>query len=466
MKIKDLFYLLLILSFLYNLSIMGSGCAQIGAPTGGPKDTLPPRLVKATPELFSTRFNTNKIIFTFDEFVTLADLQSNLLVSPLPKNNPVVDYKLKTITVKLKDSLLPNTTYTINFGNAVRDNNEGNPIKNFTYVFSTGNLIDSLSLTGKVIIAETGRADSTLMAILYRNLADTAVKNTRPDYMARLNGDGSFMFTNLSAGTYKVYALKDGDGSKTYNAKTEIFGYADNAVTVSDHTSPVTLYAFAEEKESRTPANTTASKTNNANKKLSYTSSVTAQSQDLLDNFELNFIQPLKTYDQAGIILTDTAFKTIAGVKMNIDSLRKKITLALNWTENTPYRLIIHAAALADSAGNTLAKADTIRFTTKKDSDYGNLLLRFSNLDLAGHPVIQFIQQESVKESFPLIATEWNKKLFRPGEYEIRILLDRNNNGKWDAGNYSKKIQPEKVIALPQKISIRANWDNERDIKL
>ena len=130
------------------------------------------------------------------------------------------------------------------------------------------------------------------------------------------------------------------------------------------------------------------------------------------------------------------------------------------------YRLIIDPAAIADSLGTSIAKTDTIRFTTKKISDYGNLVLRFSDLDLTRHPVLQFVQGEELKESSPITANEWSKKLFLPGEYDIRILFDTNNNGKWDAGNYSKKIQPEKVIALPQRLSIRANWDNERDIKL
>ena len=130
------------------------------------------------------------------------------------------------------------------------------------------------------------------------------------------------------------------------------------------------------------------------------------------------------------------------------------------------YRLIMEPAAVADSLGNSLSRTDTIRFSTKRESEYGNLVLRFSNLDLGKMPVLQFVQGDEIKESYPLTATTWSKKLFKPGEYEVRILFDRNNNGKWDPGNYAKKLQPEKVMALPQRLSIRANWDNERDIAL
>ena len=113
------------------------------------------------------------------------------------KNNPLIEYKLKNVTIKLKDSLEANTTYTINFGKSIRDVNEGNEAKNFTYTFSTGNSIDSNTLSGKIILAEDGKIDSTLIAILHRNTNDTAIYKTKPRYIAKLKGDGSFTFKNL-----------------------------------------------------------------------------------------------------------------------------------------------------------------------------------------------------------------------------------------------------------------------------
>jgi hypothetical protein len=94
------------------------------------------------------------------------------------------------------------------------------------------------------------------------------------------------------------------------------------------------------------------------------------------------------------------------------------------------------------------------------------VVLRFSNLDLTKHPVLQLVQGDEIKNSYPLTALEWSNKFINPGEYEIRILFDSNNNGKWDTGDYSKKLQPEKAITLKDKLAIKANWDNERDIKL
>ena len=462
MRSTHILFTLFSVSLLYMFVISNAGCAQIGMPTGGAKDSIPPRLLSASPKLNSTNVTGNKITLTFNEYIDLKEPQTNVLVSPFPKKSPLVEFKLKTVTVKLKDTLLPNTTYSINFGNAIVDNNEGNPFKEFTYIFSTGNQIDSFKLTGKVILAETGKADSTLIAMLYRNAADSAVQKQKPDYIAKLTGNGSFAFINLPAGNFKVYALKDGDGGKTYNSKKEIFAFADTAVTVSEKTEPVILYASALEKESR---NTTTVKPK-INKKLIYSLAPGVQSQDLLTPFELIFNNPLKKFDPSKLILRDTNFNPIPSTTWTIDSSRTKITLTNKWQEDKQYRLIMDTTAVSDSADNHIAKTDTIRFTTKQLSDYGNVVLRFSNVDLTKHPVLQFVQGEEISKSYPLTTMEWSNKFVNPGEYDIRILFDENNNGKWDPGDYSKKLQPEKVITLTQKLSVRANWDNERDIKL
>jgi uncharacterized protein (DUF2141 family) len=432
-------------------------------PTGGPKDSIPPRLVSASPKLKSTNVTGKNITLTFNEYIDLKEPQTNILISPLPKKQPSIDFKLRTVTVKLKDTLLPNTTYSINFGNAIVDNNEGNPLKDFVYVFSTGNQIDSFMLTGNVLIAETGKADSTLMAMLYRKTDDSAVQKRKPDYVAKLSSDGSFSFVNLPAGNFNVYALKDGDGGKTYNSKKEIFAFADAAVPVSETTEPVVLYASALEKES---SNTKTTKRVLA-KKLQYTTSASAlQNQDILTPFELIFNNPLKKLEAAKLILRDTNYKPIPATAWTIDSTRTKITLTAKWQEAAQYRVIMDTTAITDSANNHLTKIDTIRFTAKEQADYGNVVLRFSNLDLTKHPVLQLVQGDEIKKSYPLTALEWANKFVNPGEYEIRILFDDNSNGKWDPGNYAKKLQPEKAITLKDKLAIKANWDNERDIKL
>ncbi|HZG23788.1 MAG TPA: Ig-like domain-containing protein, partial [Chitinophagaceae bacterium] len=134
---KVSFYFLFVLVFT-KVMFLSTGCANIVAPTGGPRDSLPPVLISVTPEDSSLNFTGNRVTFVFNEFVDLQNVRENLIVSPTPKIDPIVDFKLRTVNVRIKDTLEPNTTYSYNFGNSIRDNNEGNQLRNFTYVFSTG----------------------------------------------------------------------------------------------------------------------------------------------------------------------------------------------------------------------------------------------------------------------------------------------------------------------------------------
>jgi hypothetical protein len=210
MRIRYIFYCLFVCSIFYFASLSITGCAQVGYPTGGDKDTIPPELVKATPAERAINFTGKEITLTFNEYIEVADIQNNVLIAPFPKTTPNITHKLKTVTIKLKDTLLPNTTYAIDFGNSLKDLNEGNPFRNYTYVFSTGSTIDSMTLSGTVVMAETGKIDSTITAVLYKDAPDSAVQNRKPNYIARLNSQGNFTFKNLSAGAFKLYALKDG----------------------------------------------------------------------------------------------------------------------------------------------------------------------------------------------------------------------------------------------------------------
>lgn len=448
---------------LWFLSLTGGGCAQIGAPTGGPRDSLAPVLQKASPEMGKLNFSGNRITLTFDEYVEVADLQQQFLMSPTPKTNPTVSGNLRTISIKLRDSLLPNTTYTLQFGNAIKDINEGNILTDFTYVFSTGDYIDSLSLNGSVKMAETGGTDSTLMVLLYRDAPDSAVQTRKPDYSTRVKGDGSFRFKNLPGAEFKVYALKDADGGRTYNSKTEIFAFADETVDTRSGKGSVNLLAYAAEKA---PAKPGSSLKAQPEKKLRYSSNQANRLQDLLTDLRLDFNNPLQNIDSTQIILADTNYNRLPGTLLTVDSTRKKITFTVNWSPDRDYVLLLGSGAFTDSAGNQLPKADTMKFKTRRVEDYGRVALRFSNLDLEKKPVIQFLIGDEIKLSAPLTSNQWANSRFLPGEYDMRILYDRNGNGRWDPGDYSQRLQPETVVTLSQKLAIRADWDNERDISL
>ena len=150
MRYKSAISFSAIIAVYYIITIGGSGCAQIIPPTGGPKDTLAPVLLQAVPRDSTTNFTGNKITLNFDEYVQLDNnLQEQLIVSPTPKVAPSIEAKLKTVTIKIKDTLEPNTTYSIDLGNALKDINEGNALRNFTYLFTTGSKFDSAMPIGE-----------------------------------------------------------------------------------------------------------------------------------------------------------------------------------------------------------------------------------------------------------------------------------------------------------------------------
>jgi hypothetical protein len=478
MKRMTLLCSILALFILSFIVISGPGCANIIPPSGGPRDSLPPLLLKATPGDSTRNFKGNKITFTFDEFVEVQSPEENLLVSPSPATNPVIDYKLNTVTVKLKDTLDTNTTYTIHFGKAIKDFNEGNVMEGFTYTFSTGPYIDSLELRGKVILAETGKTDSTLFVMLHTSAGDSVVMKEKPRYIAKLNGNGEFIFTNLPPKTFYIYALKDEGGTKRYLSGKQLFAFADKPVVMQASVAPVILYAYAEEQAAAAQTvNTTSLNIGNRGKKLAgesidkrlkFQTSLSGSQQDLLTPFSISFEQPLRLFDSSKIRLySDSTFAAVSSYAFKKDSSYKKILLDISWKENTLYHIILDKEFAVDSSGRKLLKTDTLSFTTKKLSDYGSIKLTFRNLETEKNPVLQFVLNNVLYKSFPLAGNVFSATTFLPGEYELRILYDDNKNGKWDPGVFfGQHRQPEIVKAVSRRISIKPAWDNEVEINI
>jgi hypothetical protein len=272
------------------ISFVGPGCANIVPPQGGFRDSLPPLLERVNPSDSTVNFKGNRITFSFDEFVQLDNFSQNVLVSPLPKINPTANFRLSTVTVHLRDTLEPNTTYTINFGESIKDVNEGNIMKGFTYVFSTGPAIDSLSYSGNVIVAETGLPDTTLVVMLHKSGEDSAVVKERPRYVTKLDGQGRFLFKNLPPGTFYLYALQDESRSYRYIDNKKLFAFADSPVVVGRNPTPQTLYAYQAVKAANdNTGGATGTRPNAADRLLKFQTSVRNNNQDLLQPFSLQF---------------------------------------------------------------------------------------------------------------------------------------------------------------------------------
>jgi len=454
--------LVFIAGLIYCIIMQCTSCANIIPPAGGPRDSLPPVLVKAMPEVMSKHITATKITLTFNEYVQLQDIGQNLISYPNPKIMPIVEGKLKNVTIKIRDTLQPNTTYVFELGNAIRDINENNAINKFTYVFSTGDHIDSLTLSGKVILAETGKADSTMIAVLHRKRYDSAVSKERPDYYTKINGNGYFNFRFLPKDTFDIYALKDENGTKKYISPKQLFAFTDKPVIAGEADS-IMLYAYAAEKDA--PKSTTTTPKATAKDSLRYNTNLENEQQDLLGNLEINFNKKIAHFDSTKIFLADTFVQHVAHTTLQLDSTQLILSLHYNWQAATKYKLIINKDAVKDSTANTLTKNDTLLFATKKIEEYGSVKLRFNNTLTDSSLVLLLVQNDKIIETSPINNIIWYRKLFKPGEYEIRILHDKNKNGKWDTGNFKKRIQPEIIESLSQKLTVRSNWDNELDIK-
>lgn len=213
-----------------------TACARQVAPEGGPKDTTPPQLVpeRSTPNL-STRFTDREFKLSFNEWVTLQDAGTQVLVSPPLAKRPEVTLKGRTVTFKFdKDEVLrPNTTYTINFGTAVKDLHESNPAKDLRFVFSTGDDIDSLSVSGSIWDAFTGEPVENISILLYDIFDDSIVRKERPYYVARSDKSGQFSIPNVRAGAFKCVAIDDATPNLKWE-ETERIGFPDTLIQVSD----------------------------------------------------------------------------------------------------------------------------------------------------------------------------------------------------------------------------------------
>ena len=456
--------LVLVLAALFWTSVP-SGCANIMPPAGGPRDSLPPVLLKAEPGDSTTNFRGREVVFSFDEYIDLKDLSNNVIWTPTFDVNPAIEVRGRTITIKFKgkDTLVPNTTYVVNFGNAIVDINESNVLKDYTYAFSTGPFLDSLEITGQVILAETGTIDSSMLVVLHRDFRDSAVRTERPPYAVRLNNDGRFRFRYLPSDTFAIYAIGEPTFSKRYQSKDQLFAFADSPV-IAGQTDSLVLYAYREVPKTTPQSAGQGPRISPLDRRLRFTPKTTGQ-QDLLSDYIIEFPVPLKNVDSTKISLaTDSTF-TPANFSTELDTTGKLLTVKSAWKENTRYFLLLQQDFASDTNGRQLLKTDTLTFVTRKLADYGSLLIRMKNLDTTRNPVILLILNNEVVQSAPIKSGVFSKPLFLPGEYQVRILYDTNGNGKWDPGQFfGNRRQPELVVPVTGRITIKPNWENEFDL--
>ncbi len=240
---------LYLIPFVFVGILLMANCAKKGRPSGGPRDTIPPVIVRSTPENFTTNFNETEIRIYFDEYIKLKDLSENLIISPPLEYNPVITplNTSKMLRVRILDTLAENTTYSLNFGKSIVDNNEENEFEFFKYVFSTGDYIDSLKVTGTIRDAELRLAEFPVTVMLYEaneSLNDSTVYSEKPMYItATRDSTNTFEITNVKEGKYLMVAIKEKTNDYTFQPKTDKIGFLEDFITLpTDSSYTMTIF--------------------------------------------------------------------------------------------------------------------------------------------------------------------------------------------------------------------------------
>ncbi|MBC8488446.1 MAG: Ig-like domain-containing protein, partial [Bacteroidetes bacterium] len=222
-------------TYLLAVSLFLTMCANPVSPTGGPKDTQQPVVVKSEPPLYTKNFSSKKIRIYFDEFIVLNDIKNQVIISPPMLEMPEFKTRGKSVLIELKEELNENTTYNIFFGDGIADLTENNPVINFRYVFSTGDILDSLSIEGNVNNAFSMQPEEDINVMLYIDNSDTVVFDSvpyvlKPYYMTKTNASGNYVLSNLPDHKFKIFALKDVNSNLLYDQPNEEIAFIDSLI--------------------------------------------------------------------------------------------------------------------------------------------------------------------------------------------------------------------------------------------
>lgn len=236
---QSFYYLIITIGLIY-------GCASMRSPEGGPKDKTPPVPLKMEPKNMSTNFVANKVTIEFDEYFKLESEFKEFSISPEQEKPPLLKKRQKSLDIIFQDSLEKNTTYTLNFGNAIADVNESNVLKNFTYVFSTGSKLDSLNISGKVTNTQTGKPEFDATVFIIPLKRDSIFGKKKASIYTSTDSAGNFKLSNLREDTYKVYALKESGGDKIYQQSTDEVAFIKEPIVLTKNVDTLKIGLFKE----------------------------------------------------------------------------------------------------------------------------------------------------------------------------------------------------------------------------
>lgn len=495
------------------------GCAKPASPTGGPRDTEPPKLLQESEPNFQTNFNKKKIVLHFDEFVQLSNPSKEILVSPPTTYLPEFKNRTNTITFEFNENeeLKENTTYQINFGNAIADLNESNKLENYTFIFATGDKLDSLAFGGTVVDLLDGSPQKEMLVMVYDDLRDSVVFEKKPSYFARTDENGSFQITNMRSDTFKVFALMDANLNFLYDNKNEKIAHLDTTLLLTDSVQyNIKLKAYYERKEQailnadgKTPGIIKCALNNKkpipefylSNDSLSYESCLRSDSliiyynpipQEgfyLITNEDSLSISPRLSRSNALTIINKKdqikthpdnpiKFEYSHCLVESIDSLinlTDTSDVAINFESRISNGLLLIEADFADTSDYLLeilpnavksfiqSNQDTLRANIQSLSadEYGQIIIRTDSLSIQETYIYNLLLNDLLIETRTVNGI--NKDSFQfmnmnPGIYNLEIIEDKNGDGIWTPGTYIGKTKAERKVVKTLD-NLKKGWE-------
>ncbi|HAV25314.1 MAG TPA: hypothetical protein DCX01_03965 [Bacteroidetes bacterium] len=502
------------MKYILPIILLLFSCASVQQLDGGDKDITPPQVQSVFPDSASLNVKSKIISFTFDEYISTTKTNELLIISPSQKINPTIESKGKKLIITLNDSLLPNTTYTIQFNRSVIDINESNPLINYNYIFSTGSYLDSLNIQGLVKDIISNQPCDGCNVHLYKTINDSLVLTDKPDYITKTTEDGTYTFRNLPASIFNILSLND-DNKNLKLDKDETISLSK--VIHSDSNSIDTLLVFPNQnndpyklilttkkipgilqlvsnkpilkdslvlllKDSATSYNLSLSKdtittyfkpTSDTTGIRIYLLSDTFEFKYILDINNLKYTPKLSASTSQTLlyIISNTPIQSIDTSKIFLyaDSQIVKIDkYTINGTtsilhtntkiNNKQLKLILTDGAILDLLNKT-NKVDTILIQPNLES-ISSLALTLNLLNTQYYIISLKQVTKTISQHYITSDTTLNFKNIIPGTYKIEIITDTNHNNIWDTGDFLSKRSPE-LIQLSNDIEIRQNWDKE-----
>lgn len=508
-------------------------CAQQVAPTGGKKDIIAPTLLQSNPTNKTRNFKGKQIVLNFDEYVIVDNIQQKLIITPETDNPYTAKPKGTAIILEFKNDFADSTTFTLNFGDGIKDFAERNPAQNLKLVFSTGSTIDSGRVYGRVTDLRSNKPIFDALVGLYQ-LRDTLNPDKqKPYYFSRTDSSGTFAIENVQIDDYQLIATDDKNRNQLYNTKDERIAFLDSAIRVgADSTTNYKLQLYTSDvtpprvqrtspkvndytlifnkgidsvsvrfpgKDSlayyqENPSQLKFFKGNSASdttlaiitaidsigqkveqeQKISFLAqrgkekqlepltlrTTPDRGQPLARNFRYtwNFNKPIARLDTALITLQNDSLTTqpLTEFKRQWNRYRTQLSIEGRVVARDSIKWIVGKGAIISVEGDSLP-AVILKYPTLKEEEYG-LLRGTITADSGTHFIVELVNEEFkvVRQAF---TPRFSFTEVPPGKYQLRVIVDRNNNRRWDPGIYREGRQPERILYFPDPLTVKANFE-------